>query len=83
MLERFLEMSLTEEAGVRKQDGYKIVVAVSKTEVGRLLTWDWVRSHWAELTNYYDPAVNVYVGRILSGRASLWNHSIEPPRCDR
>ena len=73
LLERYLEMSLTEEAGVSKQDGYKIVVAVSNNLVGRFLAWDWLRSHWDELTTYYDPAVNVYVGRIISAVARDFN----------
>ena len=46
VLERFLKISLSEEVGVRKQDGYKIIVAVSNTMVGRLVSWEWVRSHW-------------------------------------
>ena len=52
ILQRFMEMSLTEESGVRKQDGYKIIVAVSTNPVGRLLAWDWLRqiyqgSYWS------------------------------------
>ena len=73
ILQRYLEMSLTEDGGVRKQDGYKIVVAVSNNLVGRFLAWDWLRSHWEELTTYYDPAVNVYVGRIISAVARDFN----------
>ena len=53
-------MFLSEEAGVRKQDGYKIIV--SNTMVGRLVGWEWVRSHWDQLTEYYDPALSVYIG---------------------
>ena len=77
ILQRFMEMSLTEESGVRKQDGYKIIVAVSTNPVGRLLAWDWVRSHWADLTTYYDPAVNVYVGRIISAVARDFNTRLD------
>ena len=73
ILQRYLEMSLTEQSGVRKQDGYKIVVAVSNNQIGRLLAWDWLRSHWADLTTYYDPAVSVYVGRIISAVARDFN----------
>ena len=57
VLERFLEMFLSEEAGVRKQDGYKIIV--SNTMAGRLVGWEWVRSHWDQLTEYDDPDVSV------------------------
>ena len=73
ILQRYLEMSLTEQSGVMKQDGYKIVVAVSNNPIGRFLAWDWLRSNWVELTTYYDPAVNVYVGRIISAVARDFN----------
>ena len=66
-------MSLTEQSGVMKLDGYQIVVAVSSNNIGRFLAWDWLRSHWEELTAYYDPAVNVYVGRIISAVARDFN----------
>ena len=58
---------------MRKQDGYKIIVAVSNNQIGSFLAWDWVRAHWADLTTYYDPAVSVYVGRIISAVARDFN----------
>ena len=30
ILENYLEMSLTEDSGVRKQDGYRVIVGVSR-----------------------------------------------------
>ena len=62
-------MFLSEEAGVRKQDGYKIIV--SNTMAGRLVGWERVRSHQDQLTEYDDPAVSVYIGRIISAVAEF------------
>jgi len=73
ILERYLEMSLTEDSGVRKQDGYRVIVGVSKNIVGRYIAWDWIRANWAQLSAYYDTAISSSIGRILSAVAGDFN----------
>ena len=46
LLNRYLNMSLTANSGVRKQDGYKVLGGVGRNPIGRSLTWDFVRDNW-------------------------------------
>ena len=46
LLNRYLNMSLTANSGVRKQDGYKVLGGVGRNTIGRSLTWDFVRENW-------------------------------------
>ena len=46
LLNRYLNMSLTANSGVRKQDGYKVLGGVGRNTIGRSLTWDFVRDNW-------------------------------------
>merc|ERR1712154_697478 len=48
---RYLEMSLTEDSGVRKQDGYRVIVGVSRNLIGRYIAWNWIRDNWDRLIN--------------------------------
>jgi len=73
ILERYLEMSINEESGVRKQDGYRVIVGVSRNTIGRYLAWNWIRQNWADLSAYYDTAISSSVGRIITGVASDFN----------
>merc|ERR1711915_998439 len=77
VLERYLEMALNESSGVRKQDGYRVIVGVSKNIIGRYVAWNWIRSSWAELSAYYDTAISSSVGRIITGVASDFNTRFE------
>ena len=44
-------MALDETSGVRKQDGYRIVVGVSKNLIGRYLAWNWIRKRYLVKNN--------------------------------
>jgi len=66
-------MSINESSGVRKQDGYRVIVGVSKNIVGRYIAWDWIRANWAQLSAYYDTAISSSIGRILTAVASDFN----------
>jgi len=77
ILERYLEMALSEESGVRKQDGYRVIVGVSKNIVGRYIAWNWIRENWGALAAYYDTAISSSVGRIITAVASDFNTEFE------
>ena len=51
LLNRYLNMSLTADSGVRKQDGYKVLGGVGRKTIGRTLTWDFVRDNWDFIKN--------------------------------
>jgi len=73
LLQKYLDMSISEDSGVRKQDGHRVIVGVSKNIVGRYIAWDWIRANWARLSAYYDTAISASVGRIISAVAADFN----------
>jgi len=77
ILERYLEMSLNEESGVRKQDGWRVIVGVSRNIIGRYIAWNWIRDNWERLSSYYDTAISSSVGRIISAVAKDFNTAFE------
>merc|ERR1712142_162699 len=72
-----LEMSLNEESGVRKQDGWRVIVGVSRNIIGRYIAWNWIRDNWERLSSYYDTAISSSVGRIISAVAKDFNTAFE------
>ena len=77
ILERYLEMALNEESGVRKQDGYRVIAGVSRNIVGRYVAWNWIRQNWGALSAYYDTAISSSVGRIITAVAADFNTEFE------
>jgi len=73
LLEKYLEMSLDENSGVKKQDGYRVITGVSRNTVGRYVAWNWIRLNWSKLAAYYDTAISSSVGRIISAVAGDFN----------
>ena len=47
---RYLNMSLTADSGVRKQDGSKVIGGVASNTVGRYLAFDFIRQEWDRVT---------------------------------
>merc|ERR1712203_1007006 len=45
LLNRYLNMSLTEGSGVRKQDGSSVIGSVARNTVGRYLAFDFIRDN--------------------------------------
>merc|ERR1712179_413891 len=54
VLERYLAMSMQEEAGVKKQDGYRVIQAVARHMLGRYVAWNWIRVNWIKISAYFD-----------------------------
>jgi len=77
ILEKYLEMALDETSGVRKQDGYRIVVGVSKNLIGRYLAWNWIRDKWEDISNYYHTAISSSVSRMITAVANDFNTPLE------
>lgn len=49
ILNRYLERSLTENSGIRKQDLVRVFVTVSNNAIGLPTTFNFLRSNWDRL----------------------------------
>merc|ERR1712113_671197 len=74
---RYLNMSLTADSGVRKQDGYKVMGGVGRKTIGRTLTWDFVREHWDAIKNYYSGFAATFIGRTIKYTTSSFTTKFE------
>lgn len=77
LLNRYLNMSLSPESGVRKQDGYKVLGGVGRNTLGRYLAWDFIRDKWTELKKYYSGFAETYIGRTIKSIANTFNTKFE------
>jgi len=59
LLNRFLNMSLTENSGVRKQDGSSVIGGVARNTVGRYLAFDFIQDKWPKVKSYYPSAFSL------------------------
>jgi len=59
LLNRFLNMSLTPDSGVRKQDGSTVIGSVARNTVGRYLALDFIQDQWPAVKNYYPSAFSL------------------------
>merc|ERR1712038_1268486 len=62
LLNRYLNMSLTEGSGVRKQDGSGVIGSVARNTVGRYLAFDFIRDKWAIVKDYYGSSAFSFSG---------------------
>lgn len=73
VLERYLAMSLTEESGVKKGDGYRVISAVAGGTLGRYVAWNWIRQNWQLLRTYFDSGLSTRFKIIISTVANDFN----------
>ncbi|KAK3895772.1 hypothetical protein Pcinc_000525 [Petrolisthes cinctipes] len=52
ILSRYLEMSITEGSGIRRQDASRSIDAVARNDVGRDLAWNFIRDNWYQISDY-------------------------------
>merc|ERR1711997_706764 len=64
-LNSHLNMSLTVNSGVRKQDGYKVLGGVGRNTIGRSLTWDFIRENWDTIKTHYSGFAATFIGRTI------------------
>jgi len=53
LLNKFLNMSLTEGSGIRKADGRSVISRIAINLVGRDLAFDFIRDKWDRVVDYY------------------------------
>ena len=77
VLERYLAMSLQEEAGVKKQDGYRVIASVAGQTLGRYVAWNWIRGNWSRLAQYFDTGLSTRFKIIVSSVAEDFNTAFD------
>lgn len=77
ILQKYLDMSLDPTSGIRKQDGTTVISAIASNDVGRYMTWNWLRNKWDEISVYFDTAISSSVGRIVSSVTKDFNTPFE------
>jgi len=77
VLERYLSMSLTEEFGVKKADGYRVISGVATKTLGRYVAWNWIRDNWAQLRLYFDNGLSTRFKIIISSVADDFNTAFD------
>ena len=79
ILERYLKMTLTEDSGLRKEDGEPLIVGVSRSlAVPRHNAWSWIRDNWDRLSSY-----NYDMDKIINGVAEDLNTPLELAELER
>jgi len=64
LLNRYLNMSIHAESGVRKQDGSKVLGNVALNTVGRYLAFDFVEQEWEKIAEIYGKS-SFSFGRLM------------------
>jgi len=75
LLNRFLNMSLTPESGVRKQDGSGVISSVARNTVGRYLAFDFIQDQWKAVKDYFTGFNKV--GRVIKSFAHSFGTAFE------
>merc|ERR1712080_77371 len=83
-LHRFLDMSMKEEQGVKKQDGVRVITSVGNKDLGRYVAWNWIRYNWMELLDYFDiHGAGSRFSRIISAVAGDFNTKFDLMELER
>ena len=62
---------------IRKQDGTRVISSIANNRIGRDLTWDWLRSNWNRLSEYFDTAISSSVGRMIGSISQDFNTDLK------
>merc|ERR1711913_16218 len=77
LLNRYLNMSLTEGSGVRKQDGSGVIGSVARNTWGRYLAFDFIRDKWDVVKDYFSSGFGSRLGRVIKSVASSYTTHLE------
>lgn len=75
ILSRYLDMAFTEGSGIRKQDINLVFSSVAGNDIGRSLAWNFLRSDWDRIVNYYDTFSSA--ASLLTSATAEFNTPIE------
>lgn len=69
LMNRFLNMSLTDGSGVRRQDGYKVISGVASNTVGWYLAFDFLKQEWPRVFEKYGKSTFTFSTLMKSAMA--------------
>ncbi|XP_065076994.1 aminopeptidase N-like [Ochlerotatus camptorhynchus] len=58
ILTRFLEYSMTDEFGIRKQDVFRVFLAVSNNVIGQPIAFSYIRNNWKKMKDYLGTSMS-------------------------
>ncbi|KAL0271356.1 UNVERIFIED_CONTAM: hypothetical protein PYX00_008471 [Menopon gallinae] len=76
ILSRYLDWSMSETNGIRKQDVAKVFGALSENPVGQMLAFKFLRSQWQKLKNYLGPSM-FSISTIVRSATKWINNDLE------
>jgi len=77
LLNRYLNMSMTPNSGVRRQDGSTVIGGVARNTVGRYLAFDFIREEWATVKEVFTGFTQKNIGRAISYIAASFSTEFE------
>ncbi|KFB52686.1 AGAP013001-PA-like protein [Anopheles sinensis] len=57
ILTRYLESSMSDESGIRKQDAFRVFLSVADNVIGQSLAFDYMRNNWSKLKEYFGASM--------------------------
>ncbi|XP_052869863.1 aminopeptidase N [Anopheles cruzii] len=58
ILTRYLENSMSDDYGIRKQDAFRVFLSVSDNVVGQALAFDYMRNNWQKMKHYFGSTMS-------------------------
>ncbi|XP_053689717.1 aminopeptidase N [Sabethes cyaneus] len=58
ILTRFLEYSMTDEFGIRKQDVFRVFLAISNNVIGQPIAFSYIRNNWKKMKEYLGTSMS-------------------------
>ncbi|XP_062535538.1 aminopeptidase N [Armigeres subalbatus] len=58
ILSRFLEYSMTDAFGIRKQDVFRVFIAVSNNVIGQPIAFSYIRNNWQKMKDYLGTSMS-------------------------
>ncbi|XP_055587207.1 aminopeptidase N [Uranotaenia lowii] len=58
ILTRFLEYSMTDKYGIRKQDVFRVFLSVSNNVIGQPLAFNYIRNNWQKMKDYLGTSMS-------------------------
>ncbi|KAK7788600.1 hypothetical protein R5R35_008941 [Gryllus longicercus] len=76
LLNRYLNWMLSNDSGIRKQDGPRVFNSVSQNVMGHSLAFNFLRNNWEDILDYYGLAF-ARVSSMVSSLATYMNTQLQ------
>ncbi|XP_037868658.1 aminopeptidase N [Bombyx mori] len=72
LLRRYLDMSLRNDSGIRKQDVVRVFSAVSNTAIGQPISFSFIRENWQNIRTYFGSISTLnHIVKVVTRRLNL------------